>query len=105
MAGGLKDAITLLQQHRRNSAQPAILLMTDGRANTIDQGENGKLPANWNWNTMFDYNGDGVADYSTTDPAACCTLKYAYQAVQNGYTVHTICVGVSGDTQLMKAIA
>lgn len=105
MAGGMKDAITLLQQHRRSSAQPAILLMTDGHANTIDSTESGNLPAGWNWNTMFDYNGDGVADYTTSDPSACCTLKYAKQAVDAGYTVHTICVGVSGDTALMQAIA
>jgi hypothetical protein len=105
MAGGMKDAIYLLDNYRRNSARPAILLMTDGRANTIDPGENGNLPAGWNWNTMFDYNGDGVADYSTTDAAACCTLKYAKQAVDKGYTIHTMCVGVSGDVELMKAIA
>jgi hypothetical protein len=32
-------------------------------------------------------------------------LKYAKQAVDKGYTIHTMCVGVSGDVELMKAIA
>ncbi|MFO0918311.1 MAG: pilus assembly protein TadG-related protein, partial [Planctomycetaceae bacterium] len=71
MAGGMKEAVALLDNHKRAGTRPAILLMTDGNGNTLDSGENGSLPAGWNWNTMFDYNGDGVADYSSTNTSAC----------------------------------
>lgn len=105
MAGGMKDAIALLDAHKRGGARPAILLMTDGNGNTLDSGESSTLPTGWNWNTLFDYNGDGVADYTTSDTSARCTLKYVKQAVDKGYTVHAISVGVDGDSNLLKAVA
>jgi hypothetical protein len=105
MAGGMKDAIALLDAHKRSGARQAILLMTDGNGNTLDSGESSTLPSGWNWNTLFDYNGDGVADYSTSDASARCTLKYVKQAVDKGYTVHAISVGIDGDANLMKAVA
>lgn len=105
MAGGMKDAIALLDAHKRGGSRPAILLMTDGNGNTLDWGENSSPVDNWNWNDLFDYDGDGNYDYQTSDQSAKCTLNYVKQAVDKGYTVHAISVGVDADTDLLKAIA
>jgi Flp pilus assembly protein TadG len=105
MGGGLKDAISLLDNHKRVGSRPAILLMTDGNANTWDSGENGTLPAGWSWSTLCDYDNNGTADYSTSNSYACNVLKYVKQAVDKGYTVHAISVGADADRNLMKAIA
>jgi len=105
MAGGMKEAVALLDGYKRAGTRPAILLMTDGNGNTLDSGENGTLPTGWNWTTLFDYNGDGVGDYSTSNTSATATLKYVKQAVDKGYTVHAISVGADADRNLLKAIA
>ncbi|GIX03454.1 MAG: hypothetical protein KatS3mg113_0460 [Planctomycetaceae bacterium] len=105
MGGGLKDAIYLLDNYKRVGSRPSILLMTDGNANTWDSGENGNLPSGWDWNQLFDYNGDGIADYTTSDSYARNVLKYVKQAVDKGYTVHAISVGADADRQLLQAIA
>ncbi len=105
MAGGMKEAVALLDAHKRAGTRPAILLMTDGNGNTLDSGENGTLPAGWSWATLFDYNGDGAADYTTSNTSAIATLKYVKQAVDKGYTVHAISVGVDADRNLLKAVA
>lgn len=105
MAGGMKSAVQLLDQHKRDGSRPAIILMTDGNGNTLDSGESSNLPGGWNWNALFDYDGDGVGDYSTSNSSAKCTLKYVKQAVDKGYTVHAISVGVDADRDLLKAVA
>jgi Flp pilus assembly protein TadG len=105
MGGGMKDAIAMLDQYKRDGSRPAIILMTDGHANTIDSGDSTALPAGWNWNTMFDYNGDGVADYSSTDPQVTYVLSKVKIAVDKGYTVHSVSVGAVADRDLMKAVA
>lgn len=104
MGGGLKQAKAMLDQHSRAGAKPTILLMTDGQANAMDSGDNANLPSNWNWNTLFDYDGDGVADYTTTNTHKRYVLKYAKQCVDNGYTIHGLAVGSGADRDLMKAI-
>ena len=105
MGGGMKDAIAMLDAYKRDGSRPAIILMTDGHANTIDAGDSTALPAGWNWNTMFDYNGDGVADYSSTDPQITYVLAKVKIAVDKGYTVHSVSVGSVADRNLMKAVA
>lgn len=105
MAGGMKEAVAMLDSYKRAGSRPAILLMTDGNGNTLDSSESTSLPTGWNWNTLFDYNGDGVADYTTTNNSAKVTLKYVKQAVDKGYTVHAISVGVDADRDLLKAVA
>jgi hypothetical protein len=105
MGGGLKDAKNLLITYKREGARPTILLMTDGNTNTMDSGESSTLPTGWSWSDMFDYNNDGVADYSTTDSQKKYALKIAKQCVDLGYTVHTMSVGADADTELMEAIA
>jgi Flp pilus assembly protein TadG len=105
IGGGLKDAITMLDEHCRVGARPAIVLMTDGNTNTIDAGEDTSLPGDWNWDEMFDYDGDGVGDYYTDSTQKRYVLKQAYNAIDKGYTVHTLAIGQDADTGLMQAIA
>ncbi|MDZ4684347.1 MAG: VWA domain-containing protein [Planctomycetaceae bacterium] len=105
IAGGMKDAVQLLDDHKRIGSRPAIILMTDGNANVVDPGENSAPVDNWNWNDLFDYDGDGQMDFQTSDQAAKCTLNYVKQAADKGYTVHCISVGVDADADLMEAIA
>lgn len=105
MGGGMKDAIAMLDRYKRIGSSPAIILMTDGQANTIDSGESTSLPTGWNWNTMFDYNGDGAADFSSSDSQVTYVLSKVKIAVDKGYTVHSVSVGSVADRNLMKAVA
>jgi hypothetical protein len=105
MGGGMKDAIAMLDTYKRDGSRPAIILMTDGQANTIDSGDSSALPSGWNWNTMFDYLGDGAADYTTTDSNCTYVLAKVKIAIDKGYTVHTVSVGSVADRNLMKAAA
>ncbi|HMO14741.1 MAG TPA: VWA domain-containing protein [Pirellulaceae bacterium] len=105
IGGGLKSAKQMLDQHGRPDARPTILLMTDGHSNTIDAGENTSLPAGWNWSVLFDYDGDGVADYSTSDVQKRYVLIKAKECVDAGYTIHSMVVGSDGDRDLMRAVA
>ena len=105
MGGGMKDAIAMLDKYKRDGSRPAIILMTDGHANTVDSGDSTALPSGWNWNTMFDYNGDGTADYTSTDPQITYVLGKVKAAVDKGYTVHSVSVGSVADRDLMKAVA
>ncbi len=105
MGGGLKSAITLLDNHSRRTSVPTILLMTDGNSNAIDKGGVTTLPRGWDWDKLFDYDGDGKSDYSTSDSQRRHVLIQAYNAVQKGYIVNTMAVGASADRDLLKAIA
>ncbi len=105
MAGGLSDGISLLDNHKRDGSRPAILLMTDGNSNTLDSGTPTSLPSGWNWNQLADYDGDGVADYTTSSTQKTAVLRLVKDAVDKGYTIHTVCVGSDADTDLLKAIA
>jgi Flp pilus assembly protein TadG len=103
IGGGLKQGKLLLDQSARPGTQPTILLMTDGLANVKD--DNFVFPSNWSWSTLFDYDGNGTADYSTTDEYGKFALAKAKEAVDAGYTIHTMSVGMGADAELMKAIA
>ncbi len=105
MSGGLKSGIELLDDHKRDGSRPAIILMTDGNSNTVDSGETGALPSGWSWSDLFDYDGNGTADYSTTNTQTTAVLKYVKQAVDKGYTVHAISVGNDADRDLLEAVA
>ncbi|SFJ31219.1 vWA domain-containing protein [Planctomicrobium piriforme] len=105
MGGGLGDGTKLLDNYSRAGTQPTILLMTDGNSNVMDSGASGTLPTGWDWNVLFDFDGDGVKDYSTSDSQARYVLKQAKAAVDKGYVIHTICVGADADTDLLKAVA
>lgn len=105
MGGGLKDGIKMLDKYKREGSRPCLILMTDGNSNTMDSGESGNLPPSWDWAKLFDYNGDGVADFSTSSSHARFVLKNVMDAVDKGYKVHAISVGVDADHELLKAVA
>jgi Flp pilus assembly protein TadG len=105
MGGGLKDAKWLLDHHKRNGARPTILLMTDGNTNTMDGTESSVLPFGWNWDALFDYDGDGARDYESSDPKKRHALKIAKDCVDAGFTIHCMSVGADADTDLLEAIA
>lgn len=87
----------------RYGARPTIILMTDGMAN--QRPSNWSLPASFKWKDWTDYNGDGTADYSTSDNFKRYAFWEATEAVKRGITIHTIAVGGEADRDLMKAIA
>ena len=103
IGGGLYDATQLLAEHGRYGARPTILLMTDGNANTSDEGW--EFPSDWDWSEITDYDDDGTADYSTSDYHKQYTFFRAKQAIDMGITIHTMSVGANADRELMQAIA
>lgn len=105
MGGGLKDAKWLLDNYKRAGARPTILLMTDGNTNTMDTGESSSLPADWDWDELFDYDEDGARDFETSNSQHRYALKIAKECVDNGFTIHTMSVGADANTELMEAIA
>lgn len=100
---GLEKSIELLQKHGRYGARPTILLMTDGNANVAPSGWS--KPGGWNWAALTDYDGNGSADYTTSDVNKLYAFYQAKRAIDLGYTIHTLTVGVDADRDLMKAIA
>ena len=105
MGGGMTEAINLLTNYGRPGATPQIILMTDGHSNTVDSGVSTALPSGWDWNKLFDYNGDGVADYTSTDPNVWYVLAQVQVAVNKGYKVHAVSVGSVADRPMMQAAA
>ena len=105
MGGGLKDSLWLLDNHSRPGSRPTVLLMTDGNTNTMDSGESTSLPVDWDWNVLLDYDGDGVGDYYTDSGQKRYVLRLAKEALDSGYTIHTMSVGADADRALMEAIA
>ena len=103
IGGGMDDAITLLENYGRYGARPTIILMTDGNANVSDGSW--QLPSSWNWNDLTDYDGDGIADYSTSNQHKLYAIGKAKEAVDAGCTIHTLSVGANADRDMMKAIA
>jgi Flp pilus assembly protein TadG len=100
---GISCGKLMLDASKRAGTQPTLLIMTDGLPTAQDSGWT--FPSNWNWNALFDYDGDGVADYTTSDTNSRYALMRAKEAVDAGYTIHTMTVGLGGDPNLMAAIA
>ncbi|WP_437188020.1 pilus assembly protein TadG-related protein [Planctomicrobium sp. SH668] len=105
MGGGLGTSTSLLERELRGGAQPTILLMTDGQSNTMDVGLGFIFPALWDWNGLFDYDGDGARDYYTTDVQKRYVLFKAKEAADKGFVLHTIGVGAGADVELLRAIS
>ena len=103
IGAGIGKARELISSHGRDGAQKAILLMTDGQANVAPSGF--KLPTTWNWNALFDYDGNGSADYTTSNMSAQYALYQAKLAADDDIVVHTLCVGAGADVSLMRAIS
>jgi len=87
----------------RYGARPTMLIMTDGQTN---QGPSGwSMPGGFSWDEWTDYDGDGSADYSTSNWKKQYAFWEATEAVQRGITLHTMAVGEGADRDLMRAIA
>lgn len=115
---GVNDAVGLLDAQGRYGAQKAILLMTDGQSNQYPSGfGSDSLPADWDWDEITDFDGDGEADVVINSSytsggngdgnwrAALHSFYEAKKARDAGYIVHTISMGDGADTTLMSAIA
>ena len=63
------------------------------------------MPAGFDWAEWTDYDGDGVADYSTSDWKKQYSFWEASEAAKRGITLHTMAVGEAADRDLMQAIA
>ena len=89
--------------YSRYGARPTMLIMTDGQTN---QGPSGwSLPGDFSWDEWTDYDGDGNADYSTSNWKKQYSFWEATEAIRRGITLHTMAVGAGADRDLMKAIA
>ena len=87
----------------RYGARPTMLIMTDGQTN---RGLSGwSMPGGFSWDEWTDYDGDGSADYSTSNWKKQYAFWEATEAVQRGITLHTMAVGEDADRDLMRAIA
>lgn len=105
MGGGLQDAIDMMNASARAGTQRAIILMTDGNTNTMDNGVDYSLPNGWDWDELLDYDGDGSGDYYTSSNQRRYVLRLAWVAREQGISVHTMAVGIDADRDLMRAIA
>ncbi len=89
--------------YSRYGARPTMIVMTDGQTNQKPSGWS--LPSSFSWNDWTDYDGDGAANYSTSDNYKRYAFWEASEAVKRGITIHTIAVGAGADRGLMEAIA
>lgn len=87
----------------RNGSRPTMIIMTDGLAN--QSPGSWSLPSNWDWADWTDYDGDGSADYTTSDRHKQFAFWQATHSFEMGITCHTMSVGAGADTSLMEAIA
>lgn len=103
MGYGINSARQLLENHARFGARRTMVLMTDGLTNQRPAGWN--LPTGWDWSQWSDFNGDGIADFTTSDQNRQYAFYEATLAISQGYTIHTVGVGIGADNALLEAIA
>ena len=103
MGDGINQARALLEEYARYGSRPTVLVITDGNANVAPS--DWSLPADWDWDELTDYDGDGNADYTTTDRNKQYAFWEAVQGMDRGYTFHTMTVGAGADRALMEAIS
>ena len=103
LGDGVSEARAMLAEHGRYGARPTILVMTDGNANVSPPGWT--LPDDWDWDELTDFDGDGVADYTTDDVHKQYAFYHSREAIDAGGTVHTMSVGAGADAGLMHAVA
>jgi len=89
--------------HARHGARPTMLVMTDGMTNQKPAGWS--APASFKWSDWTDFDGDGTADYSTTNSYKKYAFWEATEAIKQGITIHSLAVGNDADRDLMEAIA
>ncbi len=100
---GILKAREMLVDYARYGARPTMLLMTDGISNQKPSGWS--MPAGFSWADWTDYDGNGSADYSTSDNYKKYAFYEATEAVKRGITIHTLGVGADADRDLLRAIA
>lgn len=100
---GIYQGRTLLDEQGRANVRKTLIVMTDGNANEYPSGFS--LPGDWNWAELTDYDGDGNADFTTSDTAKMYAFYQAKLAIDSGYDIHTMAVGAGADQSLMQAIA
>ena len=100
---GILEARELLDEQARDGVIPTLIVMTDGNANQSPSGFS--LPGGWDWNELTDYDGDGSANYWTSNKDKQWAFYQAKLAIDHGYTIHTMAVGAGADRNLMRAIA
>jgi hypothetical protein len=109
MGDGIKEGRELLigpngnDGYVRHGTRPTMLLMTDGITN--QRPSNWNLPGDFKWSQWTDYDGNGSANFSTTDKNKQYAFYEATKAIQKGIVIHTLSVGADADSHLMKAIA
>ncbi len=103
MGYGIKTSREMLDAYRRYGTRPTMLIMTDGQTNQKPSGWS--LPAGFDWDDWTDYDGDGNADYSTTNSKKQYAFWEATEAIRHGVTIHTMAVGAGADPDIMRAIA
>jgi hypothetical protein len=89
--------------YSRYGARPTIVLMTDGLTN--QKPSSWSMPSGFNWAEWTDYEGDGTANFSTSDAYKKYAFWEATEAIKRGITIHTIALGADADRELLKAIA
>jgi hypothetical protein len=89
--------------YSRYGARPTMLVMTDGQTNQAPSGWS--MPSGFCWDEWTDYDGDGSANYTTSDVKKQYAFWEATEAIKLGVTIHTLAVGDGGDRDLMQAIA
>ncbi len=103
MGYGIKESREMLDAHRRYGTRPTMLIMTDGQTYLKPSGWS--LPNDFDWADWTDYDGDGVADYTTSSTGKQYSFWEATEAIKRGVTIHTLSVGAGGDSDIMRAIA
>ncbi|MDZ4659957.1 MAG: pilus assembly protein TadG-related protein [Bythopirellula sp.] len=89
--------------YTRYGARPTMLVMTDGQTNQAPSGWS--IPGDFVWADWTDYDGDGSADYTTSDTKKKYAFWEATEAIKLGVVIHTLSVGQGADRDLMRAIA
>jgi hypothetical protein len=89
--------------YSRYGARPTMIVMTDGQTNQKPGGWS--MPGNFSWSDWTDYDGDGNANYYTSNNYKKYAFWEATEAVKRGITIHTLAVGAGADRDLMRAIA
>ncbi len=103
IAGGIWRANNLLTDHARHGSRKTMILMTDGVANCYPQGIS--MPDEFSWEKYTaNYDGNGNV-YSTSDTAKRMAFYAVVEAINNGCTIHAMCVGADADHDFMKAVA
>lgn len=87
----------------RYGARPTMIIMTDGQTNQRPSGWS--MPGGFSWADWTDYDGDGIADYTTSNTNKQYAFWEATQAIERGVILHTMAVGAGADRDLMEAIA